>query len=127
MVGSETPKIRETSLRSIPRSQAASILSLRSFEYGFMTRVSHTDQPSRKPLSEAPSVSMSSVDWLEWIRAVASVMTALGVIFTSIGVFLAWRQILFTKKQAIVQFEDSLAREYREIMQELPVGAWLGE
>src|SRR5215212_4075065 len=50
MVGSETPKIRETSLRSIPRSQAASILSLRSFEYGFMTRVSHTDQPSRKPL-----------------------------------------------------------------------------
>src|SRR5215212_8558410 len=52
MVGSETPKIRETSLRSIPRSQAASILSLRSFEYGFMTRVSHTDQPSRNPLSE---------------------------------------------------------------------------
>src|SRR5215213_3215044 len=51
MVGSETPKIRETSLRSIPRSQAASIFSLRSFEYGFMTRVSHTDQPSRKPLS----------------------------------------------------------------------------
>ena len=70
---------------------------------------------------------MSSVYWLEWIRAIASVMTALGVIFTSIGVFLAWRQILFTKRQAVVQFEDSLAREYREIMQELPVGAWLGE
>lgn len=70
---------------------------------------------------------MSSVDWLEWIRAIASVMTALGVLFTAIGVFLAWRQILFTKRQAIVQFEDSLAREYREIMQELPVGTWLGE
>src|SRR5215210_6719082 len=59
MVGSETPKIRETSLRSIPRSQAASILSLRSFEYGFMTRVSHTDQPSRKPLSEAAQTGAS--------------------------------------------------------------------
>jgi len=46
---------------------------------------------------------------------------------TAIGVFLAWGQLLFTRRQAVVQFEDSLAREYREIMQELPVGAWLGE
>lgn len=50
MVGSETPKIRETSLRAIPRSQAASVFNLRSFEYGFMPRVSHADQPIRKPL-----------------------------------------------------------------------------
>ena len=31
-LGSETPKVRETSLRGIPRSTAASTLSLRSFE-----------------------------------------------------------------------------------------------
>src|SRR5215217_3394261 len=52
MVGSETPKIRETSLRGIPRSQAASILSLRSFEYGFMPAVLHADQSLRKSLLE---------------------------------------------------------------------------
>jgi len=36
MVGAETPKTRTTSSRGIPRSTAASIFSLRSFEYGFM-------------------------------------------------------------------------------------------
>src|SRR5215218_11229632 len=52
MVGSEAPKIRETSLRGIPRSQAASILSLRSFEYGFMPAVLHADQSLRKSLHD---------------------------------------------------------------------------
>lgn len=50
MVSSETPKIRATSLRDIPRSQAASIFIPRSFEYGFMLAVSHADQPPRNPL-----------------------------------------------------------------------------
>ena len=59
-------------------------------------------------------VFMSNGDWLEWIRAIASILTALGVIFTATGVTLAWRQILFTKRQAVVQFEESLAREYHD-------------
>src|SRR5215208_4274766 len=51
-VGSETPKVSATSPRGIPRSTAASTLILRSFEYGFMTRVSHNDQRIRNPLLE---------------------------------------------------------------------------
>jgi hypothetical protein len=50
MVGSETPKTCATSFRSMPRSTAASTFNLRSFEYGFMPKVSHPDQPPRKPL-----------------------------------------------------------------------------
>jgi hypothetical protein len=50
MVGSDTPKTRATSFFGMPRSTAASTLSLRSFEYGFMAEVSHFDQSSRKPL-----------------------------------------------------------------------------
>jgi len=36
MEGSDTPKIRATSPRGIPRSTASNTLSLRSFEYAFM-------------------------------------------------------------------------------------------
>jgi hypothetical protein len=52
MVETDTPKTLAACALGIPRSTAASTLSLRSFEYGFMPRVSHKDQPSRKPLSE---------------------------------------------------------------------------
>src|SRR5215210_4401138 len=45
MVGSDTPKTRAISSRGIPRSTAASTLSLRSFEYGFMPGVSHPINP----------------------------------------------------------------------------------
>src|SRR5215212_5341301 len=50
MVGSDTPKTRATSFLGMPRSTAASTLSLRSLEYGFIAEVSHSDQSSRKPL-----------------------------------------------------------------------------
>jgi hypothetical protein len=56
MVGSETPKIRAACALGIPRSTAASTLILRSFEYGFMPEVSHSDQSSRKPLLEAAEI-----------------------------------------------------------------------
>jgi hypothetical protein len=45
MVGADTPKICAISSRGIPRSTAASTLSLRSFEYGFMPRVSYPLNP----------------------------------------------------------------------------------
>jgi hypothetical protein len=40
-VETETPKISATSLRGIPRSTAASTLSLRSLEYALMPAASH--------------------------------------------------------------------------------------
>ena len=51
--GRESPKIRATSLRAIPRSTASNTFSLRSFEYALMLGSFHEDQPSRNPLLEA--------------------------------------------------------------------------
>ena len=63
----------------------------------------------------------------ELITAIASIATAVGVIFAAVGVFMAWQQIKLTKQQAATQFEDNIAREYREIALRLPVKALLGE
>ena len=46
---------------------------------------------------------------------------------TALGVFLGWWQLRAAKRQAVVAFEDTLAREYRDIVHQLPVGALLGE
>jgi hypothetical protein len=40
MVAADTPKVSATSVRDIPQSTAASTLSLRSFEYALMPKVS---------------------------------------------------------------------------------------
>ena len=46
---------------------------------------------------------------------------------TTAAVFFAASQILLSKKQSIASFEDSLAREYRELASRLPTKALLGE
>jgi hypothetical protein len=51
---------------------------------------------------------------------IANVATAIAVIFA------AW-QIWLSKKQAATTFEDSLAKEYRELAARLPTKALLGE
>ena len=51
MEGKETLKTLPTSLRSMPRSRASNTLSLRSFEYAFMSGSIHEAQPSRNALS----------------------------------------------------------------------------
>lgn len=51
---------------------------------------------------------------------IANISTALAVIFA------AW-QVRLSKKQATTAFEDSLAKEYREIAARLPTKALLGE
>ena len=58
--------------------------------------------------------------WNEIIQLLATVATP-------IAVLLAWWQLRLTKQQSVVTFEDSLAREYREIADRLPIGALLGE
>jgi hypothetical protein len=63
---------------------------------------------------------MYGIILLNLIYALASVATA-------IGVFLAWRQLRLTKEQAITQFEDSMAKEYRELAAKIPTKALLGE
>jgi hypothetical protein len=56
----------------------------------------------------------------DWITAVASAVTASGVL-------LAWWQLRLTKRQALVAFEDGLNFQYRQIASDLPVEALLGE
>lgn len=58
--------------------------------------------------------------WWNWIPLVANVATA-------IGVCVALFQQVRAKKHSIVQFEDSLTREFRSIIGRLPVGALLGK
>ena len=57
---------------------------------------------------------------LEVIQTVAAVATA-------VGVFLAGWQLWLTKRQAIIQFEDQMSAQYREIIRRLPIEALLGE
>ena len=59
-------------------------------------------------------------DWKEIIQLLASVATALGV-----GV--AAYQIWVAKKQSKTSFEDDYTRQYREIIQRIPVKALLNE
>jgi hypothetical protein len=60
------------------------------------------------------------MNWIDIVTALASVATAFGVGFAGL-------QIRLAKRQARTQFEDGLAREYREIAQRIPVKALLGE
>jgi len=52
---------------------------------------------------------------------------AIASIATAVAVFLAWWQIREARQQTITGFEDGLAREYREIAQNIPVAALLGD
>lgn len=57
---------------------------------------------------------------LELLSAIANLATAAAVIVA------AW-QLVLSKRQATTTFEDSLAKEYRDIAASLPVKALLGE
>jgi hypothetical protein len=63
---------------------------------------------------------MKSMNWIDIFTAVASAGT-------TVGVFLAWWQIKASRQLHRTAFEDSLAREYREITKDIPVKALLGE
>ncbi|HEX5719735.1 MAG TPA: hypothetical protein VF179_26505 [Thermoanaerobaculia bacterium] len=60
---------------------------------------------------------MSLIDWFELIASIA----------TAVGLFLAWWQIRESSRQAKTSFEDSLASEYRSLVQGIPIEALLGE
>lgn len=63
---------------------------------------------------------MNTIELFTGINAVASVVMAFGVA-------VAARQLRLTKRQALVDFEDTLSHEYRQIAAELPLEALLGE
>lgn len=45
----------------------------------------------------------------------------------AVGVFLVWLQLGLAKSQAVTAFEDTIAREFRDITHHLPVKALLGD
>jgi hypothetical protein len=55
----------------------------------------------------------------EWI-------SAFGAIASMVGVWLVWGQIKLTKKITLLQFEDGLAKEYRDLASRIPTKALLG-
>src|ERR1700674_2505478 len=48
-------------------------------------------------------------------------------IVTASGVIVAARQLTLSKRQSRTQFEDDLAREYRSLVERIPIKALLGE
>jgi hypothetical protein len=56
----------------------------------------------------------------QWVDTVVSIVTAVGVI-------VAAYQLWMAKNHAVTQFEDQLAREYRQIAGRLPIDAFLGK
>ena len=55
------------------------------------------------------------------------ILTALSGIATAIGVFVAARQLFLAQRQNVTSFEDSFAKEYRELASTLPTKTLLGE
>ena len=54
-------------------------------------------------------------------------ITAIASLATAVGVFVAAAQLWLAARQATTQFEDGLNAQYREIARRLPVAALLGE
>lgn len=60
---------------------------------------------------------------MSWIDLFAT----LGSFATALGVYLAWWQIRESRRQAVTAFEDSMSSQYRNLAQQIPVEALLGE
>ena len=59
--------------------------------------------------------------------ALTDMLTAVSGLATAIGVLVAAWQLWLAYKQSVTAFEDSMAREYRELASTLPTKALLGE
>ena len=59
--------------------------------------------------------------------SVLNILSALANVATAVAVMVAAWQLVLSKRQAVTTFEDSLAKEYRDIAATLPVKALLGE
>lgn len=60
------------------------------------------------------------MNWTDLAGLLTSIVTAVGVIFAA-------RQLTLSKRQSRTQFEDDLSREYRALVERIPVKALLGE
>ncbi len=63
------------------------------------------------------------MDWTKFSAIATAIYT---ILMLGIVGFTGW-QVLILRRQNQAQFEDSLAREYRELMNKIPIKVWLGE
>lgn len=61
------------------------------------------------------------------ISTVADVISAIGTSVAAAGVWFAHRQLVAGREIAQTQFEDGLAKEYRDLANRLPTSALLGD
>jgi hypothetical protein len=57
----------------------------------------------------------------------SEVLVAIGTLGTAAGVALTAWQLILNRWQARTQFEDGLTERYRDLVRELPIGAFLNE
>jgi len=60
------------------------------------------------------------------ISSIASAISAIATCVAAVGVWYAHRQLLTSREIAQLQFEDALAKEYRDLANRLPARAMLG-
>jgi len=70
-----------------------------------------------------PALGLSTETW----SAFGTIVTAIGTTATAVGVWYAKTSLKKNEEQYRKDFEDKLWQEYRSIVQNLPVGAMLGE
>jgi hypothetical protein len=64
---------------------------------------------------------------MAWIQNNLELLNAIGSIATAAALFVAIWQIVLSRRQAMTDFEDEIDREYREIINQIPVKVFLGE
>lgn len=62
----------------------------------------------------------------DWFSAIGTITSALFSVFSVIAVGLVWQQLQQTQFITQLQFEDGLAKEYRELASRIPTKALLG-
>ncbi len=62
-----------------------------------------------------------------WITRNAPAISAIAAVCTVFGVWLAYSQLNMSQKIAQLQFEDSMVKEYRNLVHRLPTKALLGQ
>ena len=70
-----------------------------------------------------PVLTLSAETW----AALGTIVTAVGTTATAIGVWYAKASLKRSEQQSLMDFEDKLWEEYRNIVSKLPVGTMLGK
>lgn len=63
----------------------------------------------------------------QWASTISALVTSIASVGATVGVWFAYKQLKTSKEIAQLQFEDGLAKEYRELSSKIPTRALLGQ